>query len=224
MKILIWVFCLSCCFTALNVNLYAQQKDSRTVKKFIREGNKNYIDSAYESAEILYKDALDENPRSLVARFNLGNSLFKQDKFDEAIDVYDKLSKDENTNYNIGNAYLKKEEYEKAIEAYKETLRKNPSDMEAKSNLAYAKKKLQQQEQNKDNQDNKDNKENQDSKDNKDKSGDSKNQSQKQQPEMSKEEANYILNAVEANEKKTREKVGKLNAAKAAKNQPEKNW
>jgi tetratricopeptide (TPR) repeat protein len=208
----------------LNVNLYAQQKDSRTVKKFIREGNKNYIDSAYESAEILYKDALDENPRSLVARFNLGNSLFKQDKFDEAIDVYDKLSKDENTNYNIGNAYLKKEEYEKAIEAYKETLRKNPSDMEAKSNLAYAKKKLQQQEQNKDNQDNKDNKENQDSKDNKDKSGDSKNQSQKQQPEMSKEEANYILNAVEANEKKTREKVGKLNAAKAAKNQPEKNW
>jgi len=60
--------------------------------------------------------------------------------------------------------------------------------------------------------DNKDNKEN-----------NSKNQ-QQNQPQMSKEEASYILNAVEANEKATREKVQKINVEKASKNQPEKNW
>jgi hypothetical protein len=41
---------------------------------------------------------------------------------------------------------------------------------------------------------------------------------------MSKEEVSYILNTVEANEKNTREKVQKLKAEKASKNQPEKNW
>jgi hypothetical protein len=41
---------------------------------------------------------------------------------------------------------------------------------------------------------------------------------------MSKEEANYILNAVESNEKNTREKVQKIKAEKASKDQPEKNW
>jgi hypothetical protein len=41
---------------------------------------------------------------------------------------------------------------------------------------------------------------------------------------MSREEANYILNTVEANEKNTREKVQKLNVEKASKDKPEKNW
>jgi tetratricopeptide (TPR) repeat protein len=253
----------------------AQTKDNRTVKKLVNEGNQHYSESDYVSAETLYKDALDENPRSPVARFNLANSLFKQDKFDDALRTYDDLLKDEHVNYNIGNVYLKKEEYDKAIEAYKASLRRDPSDIEAKSNLAYAQQKLQQQQQqqqqnqqndskdnsdkdqssgdksdkqndpNKDNQeqnkdqdknpdqpkdngDNKDNrdqpdKQNGDNKENNDKPDNSKGQSSAQ-PEISKSEADYILNAVEANEKNTREKAQKVNAARASANQPEKNW
>ena len=146
----------------------AQQKDSYGVKKIIGKGNQSYVEQDYAAAENLYTNAIDENPRSSVARFNLGNSQFKQKKFDEAIKTFGQMPKAADVSYNLGNSYLQKEEYEKAIEAYKESLRKNPSDMEAKANLTYAKAKLYQQNnqnknQNKDNQDqNKDNQDKQD--------------------------------------------------------------
>ena len=60
-----------------------------TESDYIRNGNKLYADSLFEKAEIEYRKALDLNPTSADAMYNLGNALFgqavsSQEKGDEA--------------------------------------------------------------------------------------------------------------------------------------------
>ena len=52
-----------------------------------------------------------------------------------------------NSLYNKGNAHFAKKEYDKSVESYKNALRMNPSDVDAKTNLALAQRMLQQQQQ-----------------------------------------------------------------------------
>jgi len=60
--------------------------------------------------------------------------------------------------YNLGNTYFKQEKYEKSVEAYREALRRDPSNRPAKYNLSEALRKLaqQQSQNNQKNQDNQD--------------------------------------------------------------------
>ena len=52
--------------------------------------------------------------------------------------------------YNLGNSLFKQQQLEPALEAYKEALRRNPSDTDAKHNLEVALEQLQQQQQQQD--------------------------------------------------------------------------
>ena len=133
------------------LSVLAQQE-----KAHIRKGNKQYEAGQYAEAESSYKDALDEKASSFEGSFNLGDAAYKQEKFDDAINQFDLISKQANTKeqlgasyHNLGNAYLQKKEYEKSVEAYKQALRNTPSDMDTKYNLAYAQRqlKIQQQQQ-----------------------------------------------------------------------------
>jgi Ca-activated chloride channel homolog len=153
--------------------------------------------------------------------------------------------------HNIGNSLLEAQQYGPSIEAYKNSLRKNPTDADTRYNLAYAKQKLkeqQQQQQNQENQNQDKNKEqdqkNQNNQDrnndqqNQDQNNDQQNQDQKkdqqnqdqqkqqQQPqpqEISKEDAQRMLNAIQQQEKDVKEKVDKKKAA-VAKVKTEKDW
>jgi Ca-activated chloride channel family protein len=152
--------------------------------------------------------------------------------------------------HNIGNSLLEAQQYGPSIEAYKNSLRKNPADADTRYNLAYAKQKLkeqQQQQQNQKNQNQDKNKEqdqknqnNQDQKDQqkqdqnndqqkKDQNNDQQNQDQQkqqQQPqpqEISKEDAERMLNAIQQQEKDVKDKVDKKKAA-VAKVKTEKDW
>ena len=58
------------------------QKESANV----REGNKLYKSSKYTDAEIAYRKGLLQNPKSFEANFNLGNALFRQKKYPEALE------------------------------------------------------------------------------------------------------------------------------------------
>lgn len=61
--------------------------------------------------------------------------------------------------YNLGNTQFRQQKYAEALESYKNSLRLNPDDPQAKFNYAYVKKLLDDQnQQNQDNKDNKDNK------------------------------------------------------------------
>jgi Ca-activated chloride channel family protein len=153
--------------------------------------------------------------------------------------------------HNIGNSLLEAQQYAPSIEAYKNSLRLNPSDEDTRYNLAYAKQKLkEEQQQQQENQDQnkdqnkdqeKDQEKNQDQQDQEqEKENDQENendqdqeqdqqeqeQDQEQQPvprEISKEDAERMLNAIQQQEKDVKEKVDKEKAA-AAKVKTEKDW
>ena len=137
-----------------------------TEKDYIRSGNKHYADSLFEKAEVDYRKALDINPASADALYNLGNALFNQieqsqEKGKEAMELYATAAKLETDKerlaliyHNMGVLFYIAQQYPQSVEAYKEALRNNPTDHETRYNLAMAmhmnKQQQEQQEQNQD--------------------------------------------------------------------------
>ena len=125
--------------------------------------------------------------------------------------------------HNMGVLFQAGKDYAQAVEAYKMSLRNNPKDDETRYNLALAQKMLKDQQQNQQNQDqnqdqNKDEQEKkQDQQKDQNKQNDQKKDDQQQQPpkpekkdnEMSKENAEQLLNSVMQDEKDTQDKVKK---------------
>lgn len=215
-------------------------------KKEIRSGNNLYEKEKYLDSEVKYRKALEKNPNSVDAMFNLGDALYKQGKHEESAKVFndmlplvrpkDQKDKLANALYNLGNSLLKANKLDESIQAYKNSLRANPSDQDAKYNLAYAmhmKKKNDQDKKNDKNdknkdknkdKNNKDQKDNKDNKGNKDKNDDQNNQQQpNQQPKISKDDAERILNALQNNEKRAQEKANEKKG-QAVKVKVQKNW
>lgn len=202
----------------------------------IRSGNRAYEQGDFPRAEVAYRRALEKAPDSPEANFNLSNALYKQERYDEAAKLAGQIAADTTdvlrqakAYYNQGNAYFKQRKLQEALEAYKNSLRINPSDQEAKFNLAYTQKLLEQNQdddQNKDKDKNKDqndqNQQNQDNS-NQDKNDDQnqqqqnpdnpnqQNDQQEQQPPpqggMSQEEADRMLDAMQGNEDNTKQKM-----------------
>ena len=115
--------------------LFSLNTFSQDAKQHIREGNKQYHEKKYEEANSSYKKALDNEVTSSKAEFNLGDALYKQKKFAEAIEHFQKFADKTddkqakaNAYHNIGNANLESQKYKESIEAYKKALRENPSD------------------------------------------------------------------------------------------------
>jgi len=193
---------------------------AQPAQKLVRSGNNAYKEGHFKDAEIDYRKALTKSPNSLKATFNLGNSLYKQQNFNEAAAQYLKLAQSENKEasksnvlYNLGNSLLENKKYKESIDAYKMALRQNPKDEDTRYNLSYALAKLQQQEKQKQNQ--------------KQQQQQQKKQQQQQQqqqakPNMSKQDADRMLNAMNNNEKRTLDKKNKQNMP--SQNQPEKDW
>ncbi len=204
------------------VSVHAQQKTDRD---YLRSGNKLYNDSLFIKAEVDYRKALDINPKSTDAMFNLGNALLMQQKVKEAMEQYESVSKVEKDKsklaeiyHNMGVILQSAKQYPQCIEAYKESLRNNPKDDETRYNLALAQKMLKDQQQNQQNQDQQqqqqEQKEDKQEQNQDQQEQDQKNQQQQQQQqqnknEMSKENAQQLLNAVMQDEKNVQEKVKK---------------
>jgi tetratricopeptide (TPR) repeat protein len=141
-------------------NFWASAQQER---KYIRHGNREYekakIDSVttdttrFQNAEVEYRKALEKEPNNWDAIYNLGNSLFKQAKFEDAAKQYMAAAGMQNNDkeqlamayHNLGNSLLQTNKLNEAIDAYKNSLRNNPSDFETKYNLAWAQDKLKQQ-------------------------------------------------------------------------------
>ena len=132
---------------------------SQSAHKHLREGDAAYLKKNYKKAELNYRNA-QEAERSYKGSFNLGNSLYMQQRHDDALQIYEDVAKRATNSdmrsqafYNQGNTHILKSEYDKAIDAYKQTLRLNPKDEDAKKNLAFAKKLQKQQQKQQQNQD-----------------------------------------------------------------------
>lgn len=213
-------------------------------KKFIRQGNREYNKGKYQESEVSYRKAIDDNRRSPDAVFNIGDALYKQNKYEEAAKQFaDNVNMNEEREkkaaglYNLGNSFLQGKKLKESIEAYKGSLKLDPDNFEAKYNLAYAQDLLmkqeqqqqeQQQNQDKENQDNKDQKNDQDKQDddqqNKDQKENQQQQQQKQEEQtISKEDAQRLLNSLANDEKNVQEKVKLAKAARERK-LTVKNW
>ena len=117
-------------------------------------------------------------------------------------------------------------DYAKAVEAYKESLRNNPKDDETRYNLALAQKQLQDQQQNQDQNQDQD-KQAQQKEQDKQQDQQKAQQQQPSQPEkkdneMSKENAEQLLNSVMLDEKDVQDKVKKQQVLQGGR--LEKDW
>lgn len=198
---------------------YSQEENG-----YIREGNNLYKSKKYTEAEIAYRKGLQINSKSTEAAYNLGNALFKQEKYAEALEQYQRVAPSEKISkknlsavlHNTGNALLMEKKVTESIEAYKKSLKVNPTDDDTRYNLAYAQQLLKQQ-QNQDNKDNQDNKQEKDKKnqqkpDEKDKQQENKKDQQEEKPQpsdLSKENAEQVLQALMQDEQDTMEKAKK---------------
>ena len=198
-----------------------------------RTGNKQFDKENYTDAEAAYKKALDKKANMPEATFNLGDAVYEQKRYDEAIKQF-QLSAQNNPDpkvkakafHNLGNTYLEQRKWPEAINSYKEALKLVDNDKDTKYNLAYANsmivKEKNEQQKKKDNKDKKDDKKDQ----KKDQGQGDKNQKpdspkddqgkgdqqKKDQPKsgqakLSKDEAEKLLQALMNEEQKTNQKV-----------------
>ncbi len=226
---------------------------AQTDRKEVRAGNRQYKKGNWQNAEIEYRKAQAKDSTSFAAGYNLAGALYREGNFDEAAKTLDRLKEIAPASgraadyfYNQGNVAVQKKDWKAAVEAYKQSILLNPEDLEAKENYAYAKQMLKDEEQqggggdNQQDQDNnqdnsgQDQNQNQNQNDNPDQNQGDRPDSQqdpKQDPQqgegdakISPQQAQQMLKAIQAREKKTQDKVNKEKAALLKSRQKEKNW
>ncbi|MDE5621603.1 MAG: tetratricopeptide repeat protein [Alistipes sp.] len=119
-------------------------------RKEVRRGNRQYDKGNYDRSIERYRRALEYSPGLFEATYNLGNALYKAERFDNAEQTMRQAAADTlrteaeraEAFYNLGNAQFKQQKYKEALASYRQSLRLNPSDMEAKYNYAYTKRLL----------------------------------------------------------------------------------
>lgn len=158
MKILRYMLVLS---MLLSVALTASAQVDR---HDVRAGNRKFRKDNWKEADISYRKALVKDSTSVAANYNLANTLYRQENYEEAEKLMKKIGDNASASvnaadywYNTGDIAIAKKDWQGAVNAFKEALLKNPSDMDAKENYIYAKKMLENQQKNGGNGDGQDN-------------------------------------------------------------------
>lgn len=149
MKILRYMLVLS---MLLSVALTASAQIDR---HDVRAGNRKFRKDNWKEADISYRKALVKDSTSVAANYNLANTLYRQENYEEAEKLMKKIGDNASASanaadywYNTGDIAIAKKDWQGAVNAFKEALLKNPSDMDAKENYIYAKKMLENQQKN----------------------------------------------------------------------------
>lgn len=171
------------------------------------KGNKLYRRGKYEEALEQYKKAQVKDPKLMIVDYNIGCGQYKTKAYKEASEEFTKIISSlekkelkEKAVYNLGNVLFKSGDLESSIEVYKQVLRLNSDDIDAKINLEFAQKMLEEREKQK--QEEKD--KNKDKKDQK-----QKDKQDKKEQKISNECAKNLLEALQQDEKSAKEKSTK---------------
>lgn len=118
---------------------------SQSNRSTLNEGVDKYDEKKYTDAEVDFRKVVESSPKSFEANYNLGNTYYKQEKYDDAIKSYQSAFENAKDNesrakifHNVGNSLLKSNKIEQSVEAYKNALKYNPNDQDTKYNLSYA--------------------------------------------------------------------------------------
>ena len=203
----------------------------------VRQGNRHFERGDFGAAELAYRKGLVKDSLSTAARYNLASSLYRQENYDGAKEImgsFDGQEVSSDIHYNTGDIALQLKDYASAVEAFRQSLLQNPGDLDAKENYIYAKKMLENQQSG-----GRGEQENQDDNDGQDDQNQSGQQPQPQpgqddgdggddgsgnEASISPQQAQQMLNAVQAQEERTRDKVDREKAAALKSRQKEKNW
>lgn len=187
----------------------------------LHRGNKAFRQQNFKQAENYYRRALESNPHSSRAAFNLGDAYLAQKNTKDALTQYINAAKAETdptirgmAYHNVGYVHHLNKEYDKAIDAYKEALRNNPHDADTRYNLVLAQKQRKQQ-QDQQKQQQKKQKEQQPQEQ-------QQNQQRQQNQQMSDDNAEQLLQLARQAEQATRRKMEQ--ARRPQPRQLNKNW
>lgn len=189
-----------------------------------------YKNKKYPAAQALFRKTITAYPQSVEPALGMAMTFLRTNNTAEGLKQLEQLAQRQEQLspqmaariwHNIGNVHMGSEDYPKAIEAYKQSLRMNPTDHETRYNLALALKlnkedpsggggggggSSQDQQQNQDQQ----------------------NQQQHQQtpptPEMSKEQAEKLLEAYRKDQDETRKKIEQRQEKTPPPPSQKKNW
>ncbi len=229
MKKHFFILFVSCTTVTL---LYAQNE-----KAPLWEGNKFYKELNFQKSLEAYNKALAIAPANPLANYNMGNTQFRLNKFDEAAKMYDntishsdKKPDKEKAFYNKGVSFSKQKKLDESITAYKEALKLDPNDQEARENLQKAL--LEKKEEDKKKQGGEDKKEEEkkdpkNKNDKKDKEEKKQDQQQDKQTKLSKQQVEQLLKALEQKEKEVQKKMqDRENEKEKQKSaaRPDKDW
>jgi Ca-activated chloride channel family protein len=225
-----------------------ERKVIREGMKAYKDGEYSEAEVQFRRAEDINQESYEAEFNTGAALYNQEKYDETVKQYESLLNRTDDGQKTAQIWHNIGNSLLEAGQYAPSVEAYKNSLRKNPGDDETRYNLAYAQKMLKDQQKQQQNTGN-DQKDQQDKKEgeNKDQSGQQDQQDQQQnadrhdqqqdakqddpsqadqQPvprEISKEDAERLLQAIQQQEKDVKEKVDEKKAA-VAKVKTEKDW
>ena len=211
----------------------AQQMRERGL---VRKGNREFRREHFEKSVDSYQRALQHDSTCFEAKYDLASALYRTERYDKAektlLGIVNDTTRTElergEVAYNLGNTQFAQQKYKEALSSYRQAMRCNPNDEDAKFNYAFTKRLIQQQEQqqqqqnqdqnqdqNKENQDKQQDNQNQQGKDNQDQqqpqNQDGKEEQQQgEQPQegvMTPEQQEALLQAIQAEEDKTQDKL-----------------
>lgn len=218
--------------------------NAQGVRSHIRSGNRDMrggAEGAAAKAELKYRKAMAADDKNAQAAYNLGCALLAQNKDSMAYEMFEKSVKMETSKqrkamayHNMGVIMQRQQQYGPAMEQYKQSLKLRPHDNQTRYNYVLCKKlkKDQDNNQNQNENQNKNDKNNQNKDKNKDQNKDknkdknenkNENKERPQDGQMSKENAEQLLNAAVQEEKATQQRLQKAMAQPRRRN-IEKNW
>ena len=227
---------------------------AQTDRKEVRAGNRAFRKGDFRKSEIDYRKAVLKDSLSVAAQYNLASSLYRQDDYEgaqkalssiaETVSAVETVGTKADFYFNQGDVALAQKDYASAVKSFRQSLLLRPDDMDAKENYIYAKEMLRQSQDNQ-SQDNQggqdgDNSQNQDDQNDQDNNQQQNNDNQQQNNQnqqnpqdqnnaaaegnISRQQARQMLNAIQAKEKETQDKVKKEKAEMLKSRQKEKNW
>jgi len=225
---------------------------AQTDRKEVRAGNKAFRKGDFRKSEIDYRKAVLKDSLSVAAQYNLASSLYRQDDYEgaqkalssiaETVSGIETAGTKADFYFNQGDVALAQKDYASAVKSFRQSLLLRPDDMDAKENYIYAKEMLRQSQDNQSgqdgdnsqNQDNQNNQNNQNNNQQQNNDNQQQNNQNQQNPQdqnnaaaegnISRQQARQMLNAIQAKEKETQDKVKKEKAEMLKSRQKEKNW
>lgn len=235
--------------SAVTVSAQTDRKEVRAGNKAFRKGDFRKSEIDYRKAVL--KDSLSVAAQynlasSLYRQDDYEGAQKALSSIAETVSAVETVGTKADFYFNQGDVALAKKDYASAVKSFRQSLLLRPDDMDAKENYIYAKEMLRQSQDNQGGQDG-DNSQNQDDQNNQNNQNNNQDNNQQQNNDnqqqnnqnqqnpqdqnnaaaegnISRQQARQMLNAIQAKEKETQDKVKKEKAEMLKSRQKEKNW